>query len=60
MAITVNGDRNLAMLNEFLFPKIEEEDIDSICLSQDGARYQTAEHNIRGEIQLHTIDNALS
>ena len=29
-AITVNGDRYRAMLNEFLFTKIEEEDIDNI------------------------------
>ena len=29
-AVTVNGDRYRAMLNEFLFTKIEEEDIDNI------------------------------
>ena len=29
-AVTVNDDRYRAMLNEFLFTKIEEEDIDSI------------------------------
>jgi len=34
-AITVNGER--AMLNEFLLPKFEEEDIDDIWFQQDGA-----------------------
>ena len=28
--VTVNGDRYRAMLNEFLFTKIEEEDIGNI------------------------------
>ena len=31
------------MLNEFLFTKIEEEDIGNIWLQQDGATYHTAE-----------------
>ena len=35
--VTVNGDRYRAMLNEFLFTKIEEEDIGNIWLQQDGA-----------------------
>ena len=30
-AFTVNGDRYRALLNEFLFTKIEEEDIGNIC-----------------------------
>ena len=30
-AVTVNGDRNRVMLNEFLFTKIEKEDIGNIC-----------------------------
>ena len=30
-AVTVNGDRYRAMLNEFLFIKIKEEDIGNIC-----------------------------
>ena len=30
MAVTVNGDRNRTMLNEFLFTKIEEEAISNI------------------------------
>ena len=36
-AVTVNGDRYRAMLNEFLFTKFEEEDIDNIWFQQDGA-----------------------
>ena len=42
-AVTVNGDRYRAMLNEFLFTKIEEEDIDNIWFKQDGATCHTAE-----------------
>ena len=40
-AATVNGDRYRAMLNEFLFIKIEVEDID-IWFQQDGATCHTA------------------
>ena len=36
-AVTVNGDRYRAMLNEFLFTKIEEKDIGNIWFQQDGA-----------------------
>ena len=43
MAVTVNGDRYRIMLNEFLFTKIEEEDIGNIWLQQDGATCHTAE-----------------
>ena len=42
-AVTVNGDRYRAMLNEFLFTKIEEEDIDNIWFQQNGATCHTAE-----------------
>ena len=35
--VTVNGDRYRAMFKEFLFTKIEEEDIDNIWFQQDGA-----------------------
>ena len=42
-AVTVNGDRYRAMLNEFLFRRIEEEDIGKIWFQQDGATYHTAE-----------------
>ena len=41
-AVTVNGDRYRAMLNEFLFTKIEEEDIGNIWFQQDGAKCHTA------------------
>ena len=36
--VTVKGDSYWAMLNEFLFTKIEEDDIGGIWLQQDGAR----------------------
>ena len=42
-AVTVNSDRYRAILKEFLFTKIEEEDIGSIWLQQDGANCHTAE-----------------
>ena len=42
-AVTVNGDRYRAMLNEFLFTKIEEEDIGNIWFQQDGTTYYPAE-----------------
>ena len=42
-AITVNGDHYRDMLNEFLFTKIEEEDIGNIWFQQDGATCHTAE-----------------
>ena len=35
--VTVNRDRYRAMLNEFLFTKIEEEDIGNIWFQQEGA-----------------------
>ena len=43
VVVTVNGDRYRTMLNEFLFTKIEEEDICSIWFQQDGATCHTAE-----------------
>ena len=43
LAVTVNGDRYRAMLNEFLFTKIEEEDIGHIWFQLDGATCHTAE-----------------
>ena len=39
-AVTVNGDRYRAILNDFLFIKIEEEDIGNIWFQQDGATCQ--------------------
>ena len=45
MAVTVNGDRYGAMLNEFLFTKIEEEDIGTldIWFQQDSTTCHIAE-----------------
>ena len=37
--VTVNGYRPRAMLNEFLFTKIEEEDTDNTWFQQDSALY---------------------
>ena len=42
-AVTDNGDLYRAMLNEFMFTKIEAEDIGNICIKQDGATSYTAE-----------------
>ena len=42
-AVTVNGNRYRAMLNEFLFTKIEDEDIGLIWFQQEGATCHTAE-----------------
>ena len=42
-AVIVNGDCYRAMLNEFLFTKIEEEDIGNIWFKQNGAMCHTAE-----------------
>ena len=41
-AVTVNGDRYWAMLNEFLFTKIVEQDIGNIWFQQDEAKCHTA------------------
>ena len=41
-AVTVNGDRYRAKLIEFLFTKIEEEDIGNIWFQQDGDTCHTA------------------
>ena len=41
-AVTVNGDLCWAMFNEFLFTKIEEEDIGNIWFHQDGDTCRTA------------------
>ena len=42
-AITVNGNRYRAMLNEFLFTKIEDKDIGNIWFQHNGAMCHTAE-----------------
>ena len=41
--VAVNSDRYRAMLNKFLFTKIEEKDIGNILVQQDGAMCHTAE-----------------
>ena len=41
--VTVNSDCYRAMLNEFFFTKIEEEDIGNVWFQQDGATCHTAE-----------------
>ena len=40
-SVTVNGNCYRAMLNEFLFKKIEEENIGNIWFQQDGGTYHT-------------------
>ena len=42
-AVTVNGELYRAMVNEFLFTKIEEERIGNNWFQQDGAMCHTAE-----------------
>ena len=41
-AHSVNGDHYGAMLNEFLYTKIEKEDIGNICFQQDSATWHAA------------------
>ena len=41
--VTVNGGRYWAMLNEFLFKKIDKEDIGNIWFQKNGATCHTAE-----------------
>ena len=41
--VTVNGDRYRATLKQFLFTKIEKEDIGNIWFQQDGTKGHTAE-----------------
>ena len=42
-AVTINGNHYRAMLKEFLFTKIEKEDIGNIWFQQEGATCHTAE-----------------
>ena len=51
-AVTVNGGRYRAMLNEFLFTKIEEDGIGNIWFQQDGPTCHKAEAtlNVLGPI----------
>ena len=43
MALTANCDLYRAMLNEFLFTNIEEEEIGNIWFEQDGATWHPSE-----------------
>ena len=42
VAVTVNSELYRAMLNEFSFPKIEENDMDDMCFQRDGVTCHTA------------------
>ena len=44
--VTVNGIRCRAMINQFLFLKINDIDADDICFQQDGAKCHTANQTI--------------
>ena len=57
-AVTVNGDRYQTMLNEFLFTKLEEEDIGNIWFPQDGDTFHKAEATF--DVLRPVLKNALS
>ena len=65
--VTVNGDRYRAMLNEFLFTKVEEEyylwaAVKDKCYVDKPETIHALKENILeaiGKIQLHTIENVL-
>ena len=44
--VTVNGIRYRAMINQFLFPEIDDIDTDDIWFQQDGATCHTANETI--------------
>ena len=44
--VTVNGIRYRAMINQFLFPEIDDTDVDDIWFQQDGATCHTANETI--------------
>ena len=56
-AVTVNDERYHAMLNEFLYPKIEEDDMDDIRFQQDGATCHTA--NVTIELLRTVFENRI-
>ena len=56
-AITVNENRYRTMLNEFLFIKIEEEDIGNIWFQQNGAKCHTAEATV--DVLLPVFENRI-
>ena len=39
--VSIKGERYCSMLNEFLFPEIEEDDMDDIWFQEDGATCNT-------------------
>lgn len=45
-AVTVNGERYNRMINEFLWPKLEEIDTSDLYFQQDGATCHTTRENI--------------
>ena len=54
-AVTVNGERYRALINQFLFPKIEENDIEENWFQQDGATCHTA--NVKIDLLLTVFEN---
>ena len=55
--VTINGNSYRAMLNEFSFTKIEEEDIGNIWFQQDGATCHTAEAAV--DVLRHIFENRI-
>ena len=54
--VTVNVDRYRAMLNEFLFTKVEEENIGNIWFQQDEAMCHTAKATLFLKIALSAAE----
>ena len=58
--VTVKGDRYRAMLNDFLFTKIEEKDVDNIWFQKDNATCHTAAaHSMFGVLFLKIVLSAV-
>ena len=53
----VNGERYCAMLNEFLFPKIEEDDMDDNWFQQHGATCHTT--NVTIDLLRNVFENRI-
>ena len=45
-AVSVNGLRYRTMINEFLWPELEDMDVGDVCFQQDGAMYHTSGETI--------------
>ena len=56
-AVTVNGERYLAMVHEFLFSKIEEDNMDNIWFQKDGAICHTA--NVTTDLLFTVFENRI-